>query len=35
MADYQDKFKCILDEEVGDYAVRALALLSQAIQTKH
>ena len=34
MADYQDDFKRILDEEVGDYAARALALLSQAIQAK-
>jgi len=25
MADYQDEFKRILDEEVGDYAARALA----------
>jgi hypothetical protein len=34
MADYQDEFKRILDEEVGDYAARALGLLSQAIQAK-
>jgi hypothetical protein len=34
MADYQDDFKRILDEEVGDYAARALALLTQSIQAK-
>jgi hypothetical protein len=34
MADYQDEFKRILDEEVSDYAARALALLAQAIQAK-
>ena len=34
MAEYQDQFKRILDEEVGDYAARALALLAQAIQAK-
>ncbi len=34
MADYQDEFRRILDEEVGDYAARALGLLSQAIQAK-
>ncbi len=34
MADYQDEFKRILDEEVGDYAARALALLAAAIQAK-
>jgi|GEM_PF-1465054 len=34
MADYQDEFKRILDEEVGDYAARALGLLTQAIQAK-
>jgi hypothetical protein len=34
MADYQDQFKRILDEEVGDYAARALGLLTQAIQAK-
>lgn len=34
MADYQDEFKRILDEEVGDYAARALALLTQAIEAK-
>ena len=32
MADYQDQFKRILDEEVGDHAARAL--LAQAIQAK-
>jgi hypothetical protein len=31
MADYQDEFKRILDEEVGDYAARALELLAAAI----
>jgi hypothetical protein len=30
MADYQDEFKRILDEEVSDYTVRALGLLTQA-----
>ena len=34
MADYQDEFKRILDEELGDYAARALALLAAAIQAK-
>jgi len=34
MAEYQDQCKRILDEEVGDYAARALALLAQAIQAK-
>jgi hypothetical protein len=34
MADYQDEFKRILDEEIGDYAARALGLLTQAIQAK-
>lgn len=34
MADYQDEFKRILDEEVGDYAARALELLAAAIQAK-
>ena len=34
MADYQDEFKRILDEEVSDYAARALQLLAQAIQAK-
>ncbi|MGI4762605.1 MAG: hypothetical protein ACRYF0_17985 [Janthinobacterium lividum] len=34
MADYQDEFKRILDEEVGDYADRALQLLAAAIQAK-
>jgi hypothetical protein len=34
MADYQDEFKRILDEEVGDYDARALGLLTQAIQAK-
>ena len=34
MADYQDEFKRILDEEVGDYAARAVQLLAQAIQAK-
>lgn len=34
MADYQDEFKRILDEEVSDYAARALGLLTQAIQAK-
>jgi hypothetical protein len=34
MADYQDEFKRILDEEVGDYAARALELLAAAIQVK-
>jgi hypothetical protein len=34
MADYQDEFKRILDEEVGDYAARALGLLTQTIQAK-
>ncbi len=34
MADYQDDFKRILDEEVGDYAAQALGLLSAAIQAK-
>jgi hypothetical protein len=34
MADYQDEFRRILDEEVGDYAARALGLLAQAIQAK-
>ncbi len=34
MAEYQDEFKRILDEEVGDYAARALGLLAQAIQAK-
>ncbi len=34
MAAYQDEFKRILDEEVGDYAARALGLLTQAIQAK-
>jgi hypothetical protein len=34
MAEYQDEFRRILDEEVSDYAARALALLSQAIQAK-
>jgi hypothetical protein len=34
MADYQDAFKRILDEEVSDYATRALELLAAAIQAK-
>jgi len=34
MADYQDDFKRILDEEVGSYATKALQLLAQAIQAK-
>lgn len=34
MADYQEEFKRILDEEVSDYAARALGLLAQAIQAK-
>jgi hypothetical protein len=34
MADYQDEFKRILDEEVSDYAARALGLLTQAIEAK-
>jgi hypothetical protein len=34
MADYQYEFKRILDEEIGDYAARALGLLTQAIQVK-
>ncbi|MGI4835122.1 MAG: hypothetical protein ACRYFK_16840 [Janthinobacterium lividum] len=34
MASYQDEFKRILDEEVRDYAARALGLLAQAIQAK-
>ena len=34
MAEYQEQFKRILDEEVGDYAARALGLLAQAIQAK-
>jgi hypothetical protein len=34
MADYQDQFKRILDEEVADYGERALGLLAQAIQAK-
>jgi hypothetical protein len=34
MANYQDEFKRILDEEVSDYATRALGLLAQAIQAK-
>jgi hypothetical protein len=34
IAAYQDEFKRILDEGVGDYAIRALALLAQAIQAK-
>jgi hypothetical protein len=34
MADYQDEFKRILDEEVGDYAAWARGLLTQAIQAK-
>ena len=34
MAEYEDEFKRILDEEVSDYAARALALLTQAIQEK-
>lgn len=34
MGNYQDEFKRILDEEVGDYAARALALLAQAIEAK-
>lgn len=34
MADYQDEFKRILDEEVSDYAAQALGLLAQAIQAK-
>ncbi|RZK30823.1 MAG: hypothetical protein EOO63_05735 [Hymenobacter sp.] len=34
MADYQDEFKRILNEEVGDYAARALQLLAAAIQAK-
>ena len=34
MADYQDEFRRILDEEVGDYAARALGLLAAAIQAK-
>ena len=28
MADYQDEFRRILDEEVGDYAAQALQLLA-------
>ena len=34
MADYQDEFKRIIDEELGDYAARALQLLAAAIQAK-
>jgi len=34
MADYQDDFRRILDEELGDYAQRALEVLTQAIQAK-
>ncbi|WP_375418113.1 hypothetical protein [uncultured Hymenobacter sp.] len=34
MSDFQADFKRILDEEVGNYAARALALLSAAIQAK-
>jgi len=34
MAGYQDAFRRILDEEVGDYAARALELLAAAIQAK-
>jgi hypothetical protein len=34
MADYQAEFKRILDEEVSDYAARALGLLTQAIEAK-
>ena len=30
MADYQEEFKRILDEEVSDYAAWALGLLAQA-----
>jgi hypothetical protein len=31
MAKYQDEFRRILDEEMGDYTARALGLLTQAI----
>lgn len=34
MANYQDEFRRIFDEEVGYYADRALGLLAQAIQAK-
>ena len=34
MADCEDEFKRILNEEVGDYAARALGLLTQSIQAK-
>ena len=34
MENYQDEFRRILDEEVGDYAARALQLLAAAIQAK-
>lgn len=34
MSDYQNDFRRILDEEVGDYADRALQLLAAAIQAK-
>ena len=34
MADYQDEFRRILDEEVGDYAKLAVQLLAQAIEAK-
>ncbi|MVN75826.1 hypothetical protein GO988_05755 [Hymenobacter sp. HMF4947] len=34
MADYQDEFKRILDEEVGSYAAKALQLLAAAVQAK-
>jgi hypothetical protein len=34
MADYQDEFRRIIDEELGDYAERAVQLLAAAIQAK-
>jgi hypothetical protein len=34
MADYQAEFRRIIDEELGDYAERAVQLLAAAIQAK-
>ena len=34
MSDFQADFRRILDEELGDYAARALALLSAAVQAR-